>query len=29
MLSEGGQLADPAGFVNRLNELLQDMTAKG
>ncbi|MDH5515743.1 MAG: molecular chaperone HtpG, partial [Gammaproteobacteria bacterium] len=29
MLSEGGQLADPAGFVNRLNELLQDMTKTG
>lgn len=26
MLSEGGQLEDPAGFVNRLNELLQEMT---
>ncbi|MGB5261834.1 MAG: molecular chaperone HtpG [Gammaproteobacteria bacterium] len=25
MLSEGGQLEDPAGFVNRLNELLQAM----
>ncbi len=29
MLSEGGQLADPAAFVNRLNELLQDMTKTG
>jgi molecular chaperone HtpG len=26
MLSEGGQLEDPAGFVNRLNELLEEMT---
>lgn len=26
MLSEGGQLEDPAGFVNRLNELLQEVT---
>jgi molecular chaperone HtpG len=27
MLSEGGQLEDPVGFVNRLNDLLQSMTA--
>jgi molecular chaperone HtpG len=26
MLSEGGQLEDPVGFVNRLNDLLQSMT---
>jgi molecular chaperone HtpG len=26
MLSEGGQLEDPVGFVNRLNELLLEMT---
>jgi molecular chaperone HtpG len=26
MLSEGGQLEDPVAFVNRLNELLQEMT---
>jgi molecular chaperone HtpG len=26
MLSEGGQLEDPVGFVNRLNDLLQEMT---
>jgi molecular chaperone HtpG len=26
MLSEGGQLEDPVGFVNRLNDLLLDMT---
>ena len=26
LLAEGGQLEDPAGFVNRLNELLQEMT---
>ena len=28
MLSEGGQLEDPVAFVNRLNDLLQEMTAK-
>ncbi len=27
MLSEGGQLEDPVGFVNRLNELLLEMTS--
>jgi molecular chaperone HtpG len=26
MLSEGGQLEDPVAFVNRLNDLLQEMT---
>jgi len=26
MLSEGGQLDDPVAFVNRLNDLLQEMT---
>jgi molecular chaperone HtpG len=26
MLSEGGQLDDPVAFVNRLNELLLEMT---
>jgi len=26
MLSEGGQLEDPVTFVNRLNELLLEMT---
>ncbi|MGD2138308.1 MAG: molecular chaperone HtpG [Gammaproteobacteria bacterium] len=29
MLSEGGQLEDPAAFVNRLNDLLQEMTDQG
>ena len=28
MLSEGGHLEDPVAFVNRLNDLLQEMTAK-
>jgi molecular chaperone HtpG len=28
MLAEGGTLADPAGFVRRLNEMLLGMTAK-
>jgi len=28
MLNEGGNLEDPAGFVNRLNELLQQMTGQ-
>jgi molecular chaperone HtpG len=26
LLSEGGQLEDPVAFVNRLNDLLQEMT---
>ena len=26
LLAEGGQLEDPVGFVNRLNDLLLDMT---
>ena len=29
MLSEGGQLEDPVAFVNRLNDLLQEMTDQG
>jgi len=29
MLSEGGQLEDPAAFVGRLNDLLQEMTTPG
>jgi molecular chaperone HtpG len=29
MLSEGGQLEDPVAFVNRLNDLLQEMTDHG
>jgi molecular chaperone HtpG len=28
MLSEGGQLEDPVAFVNRLNDLLQEMTSQ-
>jgi molecular chaperone HtpG len=28
LLAEGGALADPAGFVKRLNEMLLGMTGK-